>query len=315
MTLWSNSSWHTYSTCPRAWGYRYRDGIAPREPAEYLTAGTAWHDVTRAILRGGLPPEDDMTQHWITHNLRRYPIAPMAHEVCYYLDKSGRLTRPRKHGLVGVIDTVATGDDLWIIERKTAATLRGWHHYRATTQYWSYVAVADEVLRLTGKRVRIAYDEVRKAEPREPKGTQCKKCKGLGCAACGGTGDGGISKAVTEFTPEILAAWLEARPWIDGTDAMEACIARGDVWNAWYEDTEEDREYVRARFAGLIRVMRATRIRTEPNYNDCGRCQYLELCWHENTILYQWAPAEWSTGVHSEDLATMIGVKRNARKS
>jgi len=319
--LWSNSAWHLYCRCPRAWGYRYRSLLVPRETPAPLADGTAWHDTSRAVLKGEEVTLDGMGQYWFSHNLTRYPQGGrMFHEVPYYLTKAGILIGPRKHGLIGVIDTFFEGDELWIIERKTASQLRGWQYYRATTQYWSYVAVADEIERQTGRHVRIAYDEIRKAIPREPNGLVCKKCHGnnAACPQCFGTNVTGISKTVVDTTTEIALAWLDRYPHIKDTpevvEYMDKIGSHGDRFNAWYEDTPEDREYVRERFKDFRKTMNKTRAVTLPNYGDCGRCDYLELCWHQNLILFQRQPAEWSTGVHSESIAELIGVCKHARK-
>lgn len=299
--IFSASSWTDRVKCPYSHHLRHVRRLVKRaELAKALEFGKAWHEATNSFLMDGEITEVDplltaMFWYWNDHNFKRYPAIhdhetawKMAWgEILYVLDLKGKLSfRPLaklpNSARCGVIDTlVFDGAQWWIIERKTTSlTNPGWAMYRVGIQYAGYVAVADEITRLTGFPCRIVYDVARKSAPKRPHGLVCKKCHGdnPACPVCYGTNVTGIGKSVTDTDEATVKAWLEKYPHVDGTEFLNEIIEQGERFNWWFEDTEEDRVNARRINGQLFQAMRNTRASVMRTFVGCSDCQFQAMC-------------------------------------
>jgi len=297
--IYSASSWIDRCACPYSHHLRHVKRLVKRaELARALEYGKAWHRFTNSFLSDGeineVPEIMEIFWHWHDHNFRNYPeiFDHEEHgkaafgEVLYVVDFKGKLSLKSLDKLpssarCGVIDTlVFDGAQWWIIERKTTSlTGATWGMYAHGIQYAGYVAVADELQRLTGFPVRIVYDVVRKAAPKDIKGLVCK-CHGdnAACPKCFGTNVTGASLAVTDSTIEKVHEFAVKYPHVDTREIMEKIVEGGERFNWWFEDTPEDRERARRVNVHLYRAMRATRTSTIRTFTNCGDCQFRTAC-------------------------------------
>lgn len=303
--LFSASSWRDRIQCPYSHHLRHVLRMVKRgEIAHALDFGKAWHEATNSFLQDGEITEVDplmtaMFWHWHDHNFTKYPAihdhesaGKMAWgEILYVVDFKGKLIFRPLHRLpysarCGVLDTlVFDGSTWWIIERKTTSlTAPTWPMYRASIQYLGYVALADEIERLTGFPCRIVYDVARKSAPREPEALICRKCHGdnAACPQCFGTNVTGMSKTVVDTTIEKMLAWLNKYPHLENDqqvyEIMEKITANGERFNWWFEDTPEDRAEARRLNVHLYAAMRNTRTSRQRTFIGCGDCQFKEAC-------------------------------------
>jgi len=298
--LYSASSWIDRCTCPYAHHLRHVKRLVKRaELARALEYGKAWHRFTNSFLSDGeigeVPEIIDIFWHWHDHNFRNYPEIfdhdehgkAAFGEVLYVVDFKGKLSLKSLAKLptsarCGVIDTlVFDGAQWWIIERKTTSlTAPTWGMYAAGIQYAGYIAVADELERLTGFPVRIVYDVVRKATPKVVEGLICRKCHGdnPACPMCFGTNVTGVSKAVTDTTVEKVREFAAKYPHVNTVEIMEKITEQGERFNWWFEDSPQDRERARRVNIHLYRAMRLTRTSTIRTFANCVDCQFRTAC-------------------------------------
>lgn len=303
MTLWSNSSWAAHANCPHAYGYRHVRRLQTRaDIAQALTFGKAWHQVARAFLECSEAAPDDpllasMLSFWTMHNAPNYwdpsgdaEVISQYHEVVFVFDRNGKLMlksldKLPSTGLCGVMDTISfLPDRIEIIERKTTSTADPkWEQYRAMTQYWTYVHLADELRRITGLPVLIHYDVVRKAVPRDPQGLTCKKCHGdnPACPVCYGTNVIGIGKSVTQFDRPTLDAWIAKYPHaMNHPKSIEFMNQfQPAEFNFWFTDCEDDRIFARRQFEDFLQSIRRARVQTYRTFQNCGSCDFMRPCW------------------------------------
>jgi len=299
--LFSASSWNDRIQCPYSHHLRHTRRLVKRaELVRALEFGKAWHEATNSFLSDGEISEidpllDGMFNHWHDHNFRLYPHihdheehGRMAYgEILYVVDLKGKMSFRALKNLpysarCGVIDTlVFDGAEWWIIERKTTSlTAPTWGMYRAGIQYAGYVAVADEITRLTGFPCRIVYDVARKAIPKDLEGLVCRKCHGdnPACPQCFGTNVIGVSKSVTDTTMEKVKEFAAKYPHVNTVEIMEKISEQGERFNWWFEDTPEDRDYARSVNSHLHTAMRNTRTSKLRTFIGCADCQFREAC-------------------------------------